>query len=521
MCAAHASFLSTGFCQFVIESSVSARESEALPLQWASPRLQVLDIQRFPPIPREKEPSRFYLAASDAVSLIWVVVPPQTALESDIAQFNVDVGCFLTLQKYTLVPATNGRSVVIAIQATFTPHASPLVGAPIPHPEVPMTFSPGALQPHTEPTDPAASHPIPAELEAMAQALEGYTTVTLKDIVHHPGCVLHAWKIDLQWVWVGTPFSSSSSGGGGGGPPEAADMSGKDRRRARHTLKTVAMDGNGHLIGCIFYGRWGWLEEQIGSRLSSSASSSVVGEKWGGGGGEEGGPPLRPLRLRCGNGGVVWESTTTAAVPSQLSFREDTTLLFPLSCPASLASTVVSPSSTTFSGEGGGGGVDSHGSGTSRPLGLPSSSSSSSSSFPLFPVGVVGELAGTLPSVSFILQEVPVGQVVSFTATVVSVRSGVLTHTKRGSTLRAHLLVADPVQRLTLLEVTTWGDAAKDTTRFERGKRYWFHNLAVREFQQKKNVSSRSDSLFVFLADVFVPEKSVEASSDAIPPPHT
>lgn len=495
MCAFHASSLSTGFCQFVIESSTSAPASEALSSQWAVPHLQVIDIMRFPLTPRAKEPSRFYLAASDSVFLIWVIVLPQTVLESNIAQFLVDIGCLLTLQKYTIVPAVNGRNVVIAEQATYTPHASPLVGVPTIHPAMPIVLSPGALQNHTEPTA-IASHGLSTEMEEVRQALETYVTVTLQEIVHHPSGVLHAWKIDLQWVWIGTPYRS---GGGGGGGAEAVDMSDKSRRRVQHTLKTVAMDMNGDLIPCTFYGRIGWLEEQMKSRFSSVSSVAR--------GGDAEGEPVLPLRLRCGNGSVMWESTTTAAVPAQFTFYEDTALLYPLPCAASRTSTGVSPSSSTFSGEEGSGGG-----GRSRPVDL------LSSSFPRFPVGVVGELAGTLPSVSFILQEVPVGQVVSFIATVVTVRSGVLTYTKRGSTIRAHLLVADPVQRLTFLEVTIWGDAAKDTSRFQREKRYWFHNLTVREFGEKKNVSSRSDSLFVFLADVFEPEKFAEASAGAIPP---
>lgn len=519
------SLLSSGFCREVLGTTFSATEYEAFKSKWGAVRLQIVDVQRYPPIPRKGERSRFYLAASDGETLVWVVIPPRTALEQDIAQFQLDIGCVVTLQEYLLLQAENGHAVVVTRHVSYSPHSRPLLGSPTWDPTLVSLSSAALLH------GPSAATPTAEERETAAteEALQRFPSVTVKDIVHQPSCVLHEWKIDLQWIWIGTPYASFGEENASfpvhsdrtqARPAEYTAMGeereaeverekkktgsseGKERTRLRdrgrtsYTVKTIGMDENGHLVPCIFYGRWEWMQTHLlveslptnphfpFSVMLPSSSSSL----------------LPPLRCWCAKGRVVWESTAEAALPSHLVFREPTALLMALGRDHHHLA-VPQTRSSHHTGE------SMENEMTSTDQALSTRHRLAAPPFPVTPVAVVGELTRTLPSVVSILQEATLGQVVSFTARVVSVREGVLTHTIRGSTLRAHLIAADSVQRLVLLNITLWGDAAKDAAIFQRGQKYWFHRLTVREFQHQKNVSSRSDSVFIPLAETLVWEE--------------
>lgn len=639
------SFLSTGFCRSALTANFSTTAYASFLLTWGSVRLQLLDIQRFPPIPKEGEQSRFYLAASDGESLIWVVVPPNTNIEQDVAQFHLDVGCVVTLLKYTLLQAKNGFNVVVVMGTcaegggecmTFSPYSSPLIGAPTWDHSM-FTLSSVALLTETPVAAAAATSscdtdpPPPLrimllKMKEMENIFQRCVTVTLNEIVRNPTCVLSPWKIDLQWIWVGTPYSSydvekanllyhtssasadgfqrrrrreeeeeneeegqegeEESGGGAGGkggngeddfpfsfrdrPFSARSSSrrkgggGGGRRggpgrasgsNTRYTLKTIAMDANGHLIPCIFCGRLEWLEERILRPASLSSTTTTTSFSWSSPPGQTLPPPPSSssfssfVRLRCANATVVWESRSEASLLSHFSLREHAVHLYPLRIPVLDASpqcraVVLAQGGMTRmhpreDSAGGGGGVgtermrgrrrgeageesENHGSSTARmevgeeaataankAAAASSSVSMDSPCFPIYPVAAASALAAglSLSSVSYILQQGIVGQVVSFTAIIVSVCPPSLTHTKRGSTLRASVMVADPAQRLAVLDITLWGEAANFTSHFPRGQRCWFHRFTIREFQRKKNVSSRVDSICVFLSDELVLER--------------
>eukprot|EP00796_Vickermania_ingenoplastis_P004421 gene4421-3220_t len=426
--------ISSGFCSAALDAKFSKVEYDTFQETWRDVQLQIVDVQRFPAEPREAERCRFYLAASDGSALIWLVSPPHSEIEENIAQYQMEIGCLVTLHEYTLLEASNRKNVVVPLRLSFLPNSVPLIGEPYWSPSL-FDLSSKAL---------VYERKTPA-LDLEKTMFDGFVEVTIEEIACEPQCVLGPWQIELRFIWVGNPYRTGNSG---------SERSARDRQR--YSLRSVAVDRNGHAIICVHFGVLSWLEK------------FQVQSMW-----------------RFANGSVVWEATMEGT-PSHLSFNEQCQC-----CPITL-----------------------------DPFTASSGVLKARNVLPLQPVSTVGEVARAFPSVSEIIDTVPLDRVISFVAEVVSFRPGVLTRTKRGSILRANLIVADPHQRLSIIEVTLWGDAAPNIV-FTRGQHYWFHNLTVREFQRKKNLSSRSDSLFILLSKELVlppaPSTSIPYESPDVP----
>lgn len=424
--------LSCGFCREVVDAHFSKSEYAEWKQRRASVTLQVVDIQRFPVAPSPHQVCRFYVAASDGAALSWIVIPPRTEIEETIAQYQLDIGCPITMHEFALLPAANGRNVVVPLRLSFSPNPVPLIGTP--HVDKSLfTLSPKSLCGNL-----AASR----ELEELETAmLHNFTVVTLQEILSSPGCVLSPWQIEVRIV------SSVITMRVGAGMAEGLPFS-SSRSRNWSTLKCIVVDRNGHAITTLFCGNPSWLERFT---------------------------PCSMWRLASGN--VVWEQTMEA-IPSHLCYTEQSRC-YPLAEWAEATST---------------------GAKCRFPL-------------PRCPVSVVSDLAQALPSITEIIDTIPLDRVVSVIGVVVSYRPGVLTHTKRGSTIRANVVLADPRQRMSMIDLTLWGETWSGIE-FEKNARFWVHNVTVRQFQQQKNLSSRGDSVFLRLSDELSFPPAVEAMLD-------
>ncbi|CBH10327.1 hypothetical protein, conserved [Trypanosoma brucei gambiense DAL972] len=125
--------LTTGFCESALTAPLSGdSRGETFTLRWPNPSLQVIDIQRFPErVVQSSTQSLFYLALSDTLSLIWLVIPPSTGMEELVSTFQIEIGYCVKLREYTLVAARNGRNVVVPLSITHSNTVYPLLGNPV------------------------------------------------------------------------------------------------------------------------------------------------------------------------------------------------------------------------------------------------------------------------------------------------------------------------------------------------------------------------------------------------------
>ena len=140
--------LSVGFINHAVNTApLSEVHQQQLTLGtqglWLSPNFQVIDIQRFSG--EEGTPARYYLALSDSTTLMWAVVPPSTAVEEAINDFELEPGSSLTLDDYSIVEAANGLRVLVVHAATVHSVKLSLIGNLTYDPEL-FTLSRKAIQ---------------------------------------------------------------------------------------------------------------------------------------------------------------------------------------------------------------------------------------------------------------------------------------------------------------------------------------------------------------------------------------
>ena len=121
--------LTAGFAEFVLEYDVSRPVADETVTQlWSCPHLQLVDIQRFAGEPNT--PPRFYLALSDSLRLVWGIALPGSQVEADINDFTCEVGCCISITRYAIVTASNGKNVVVIVSAVVAPAKLSLIGEP-------------------------------------------------------------------------------------------------------------------------------------------------------------------------------------------------------------------------------------------------------------------------------------------------------------------------------------------------------------------------------------------------------
>nr|CCC89943.1 conserved hypothetical protein [Trypanosoma congolense IL3000] len=190
--------LSLGFCESVLQKCGSSASSALTQLtQWASPAVQIIDIQRYPQkIPEDRNTTSccFYLAVSDSISLLWVVVPPETEMEELISTFQIEIGFCIKLDAYMVATAKNGLNVVIPISITYSENSLPLVGNPV---FDPLTFklSNRALTRRCRTANGGA-------VLQVAQAAE-CTAVSIRRVVETGGKGLGDYSVHVRVAWKG------------------------------------------------------------------------------------------------------------------------------------------------------------------------------------------------------------------------------------------------------------------------------------------------------------------------------
>lgn len=161
-------------------------------------KLQVVDVQRYPRDPKPTEMSRFYVAASDSESLIWLVILPQTQIEDSVSHFQLDIGCVITVVDFILMAAVNGRTLVVPLHLSFTPNAVALIGSPVYDTKL-FSLSPKALLNCT-----------PQSEDLTTRMLASMKSVSLEQIKDQLECTLSLWKIVLKFIQIGELRSRGS-----------------------------------------------------------------------------------------------------------------------------------------------------------------------------------------------------------------------------------------------------------------------------------------------------------------------
>lgn len=270
--------LTQGFCAAAIESALSTEGLPRWKAAWQSPTVQIVDIQRYPQeVSTAGIRSCFYVAASDGVSLVWLVVPPGTEMEHLIAHFLLDIGCCVTLDEYALASAANGLTVVISQRITFSSNPLSLLG----HPAVDsarFTLSSKAL------TRRAVRAEVGAGGGGHRPADIPTVEIRLNDLIDNPRCTLDAWSVTLRIAWKGREHRLPPAGGRGAAAPT------HNGAATRSVVRCIGVDSNGDALGCSFFGS------------SALIESFDVGDC-----------------MALSNGSVAWDET---GQPTQLEFND-------------------------------------------------------------------------------------------------------------------------------------------------------------------------------------------------------
>ncbi|KAF8295813.1 putative Replication factor-A C terminal domain containing protein [Trypanosoma cruzi] len=193
--------LSTGFCASAMKGVLPHGPGESWASLWPSPRVQVVDIQRYPKIVTEPfVVSRFYVAVSDSASLIWLVVPPGSEMEELIDTFQIEVGSCITLNEYSVVAAKNALNVVVPLSITYSGNELSLLGNPTVE-ETLFCLSTEALTKRRGAVKPNFS-----------RAIESYIKISLIDFVDAKGHELEDYALDLRIIWKGKQRHLTASG---------------------------------------------------------------------------------------------------------------------------------------------------------------------------------------------------------------------------------------------------------------------------------------------------------------------
>ncbi|KPA82550.1 putative mitochondrial ATP synthase, epsilon chain [Leptomonas pyrrhocoris] len=236
--------LSTGFCGAALTQSLALEEIEEWQRQWPQPTLQVVDVQRYPRCPTtELEPCRFYVAASDGQSLVWLVVPPQTPLEEAIAGFELEVGCCMTLLSHTLVTAANGLNVVVPLQVKYSSNTLRLLGRPTcPDQLFPLSAN-SLVQRATE----GEGTGVVGTGASTAAVRRPSHRIAVRDFVDNPERALGNWFIAVRVVWRGREYQMNSPSRTFGSHSVRADT-------PRFVFRCLLVDERGDGIVAAFFG---------------------------------------------------------------------------------------------------------------------------------------------------------------------------------------------------------------------------------------------------------------------------
>ncbi|RNF09396.1 hypothetical protein TraAM80_02193 [Trypanosoma rangeli] len=184
--------LSRGFCACAMVGGLPHGEGGSWALRWSSPRVQVVDIQRYPKFVADSfAVSRFYLAASDSASLIWLVIPPGSEMEELVDTFQIEVGCCVTLNEYSVVAAKNGLNVVVPLSISYSGTELSLLGNP--------TFDATLFHLSSEALTKRRGNVKPCT----SRAVEEYPKLSLIDLVEAKGHELGDYTLTLRVIWKG------------------------------------------------------------------------------------------------------------------------------------------------------------------------------------------------------------------------------------------------------------------------------------------------------------------------------
>ncbi|KAI5686648.1 hypothetical protein MNV84_03292 [Leishmania braziliensis] len=269
--------LSTGFCAAALVQSLAPNEVEAWQQQWPQPTLQVVDIQRYPPVPAAScGPSRFYVAVSDSESVAWVVVPPCTTLEDSVAAFEIEVGCCVTLLSHALVTAPNGLNVIVALQVKYSNNTFRLLGQPT----CAKALFPLSAQSllHRQDTDAKAHRAVVTAPQRPSHS------IAIRDFMEAPQRALGNWCVTARVVWKGRayPLNSHVSRFNGSSDTRCGVAGGSPR----FVFRCLLVDEHSDAMVAVFFGG-----EALGERVRLHGCYRLAQGmvKWGSG---ENGAPI-------------------------------------------------------------------------------------------------------------------------------------------------------------------------------------------------------------------------------------
>ncbi|GET92486.1 hypothetical protein, conserved [Leishmania tarentolae] len=237
--------LSVGFCAAALVQSLAPKEVEAWHQQWPQPTLQVVDIQRYPCTPTAScGPSRFYVAVSDSESIGWLVIPPCTSLEEAVAEFEIEMGCCVTLLSHALVTAANGLNVIVPLQVKYSNNTLRLLGQPRCD-EVLFPLSSQSLLQRRDTEDSNLC-------SATAASQQPLHAIALRDFVDAPQLALRNWCVTVRVVWKGREYPLNSHGSCLSG--SSGTRRGVCAGSPRFVFRCLLADERGDAILAAFYG---------------------------------------------------------------------------------------------------------------------------------------------------------------------------------------------------------------------------------------------------------------------------
>jgi hypothetical protein len=238
--------LSEGFCAAALTQTLTATEVNAWQQQWPQPTLQVVDIQRYPRCPTAATgPCRFYVAASDGQSLIWMVVPPNTPLEEAIESFELEVGCCVTVLSHALVTAANGLNVVVPLCVKYTSNTLRLLGQPD-GADLLFPLSPASLVQRSAGLEEAVVNATTSR-EPLRRPSH---RIVVRDFVDNPEKALGNWSIAVRVVWRGHEYQMNSSSR----PFGLSSVAAGTVTTSRYVFRCLLVDERGDGIVAAFFG---------------------------------------------------------------------------------------------------------------------------------------------------------------------------------------------------------------------------------------------------------------------------
>lgn len=246
--------ISSGFCHYCHNTEPLASLDELRATQeslWQRPVLQLLDIQNFV---SGNEPPRFYLALSDGRHCVWGIVPPGSALESEIHSSEVECGCLLTIADYVVVAAKCGKCVMIILDASSSSTHFSLIGEPVVNAKWMPLSSKSLIQQRSDVMAVATAN---AGGRASTRNHRQFTARLLHEFMPENGVVMldpmDRWSISGRVLWKSKLRKADKMSGAsmGAGLRTAAD---DDDGGLRYVFDCVLVDQRGDAMKLVFWG---------------------------------------------------------------------------------------------------------------------------------------------------------------------------------------------------------------------------------------------------------------------------